>query len=125
MDSAMNIVWDTILNAIGYMSAGALAVLLYSLIKRRLAQAPAQTTKQKQPTQKASAPAKQEKDGPRFVTLKSPANHPDRPADFRRDRIQVIGQAREMIMSGESSETIRRALPISEAELALLSYDSK
>jgi len=125
MDSAMNIVWDTILNAIGYMSAGALSVLLYSMIKRRLAQSQAETTKQKQPSQSAPAPAKKEADGPKFVTFKSSTDRKDRSTDYRRDRIQVIGQAREMILAGESSETIRRALPISEAELALLSYESK
>jgi len=126
MDTSMNILWDTIQNSIGYLAAGVLSVILYAMVRKRLAdETQTKTTDHELPKTEAPIKAKKESEGPRFVTFKSASNQKDRTADYRRDRIQVIGQAREMILAGESSESIRRLLPISEAELALLSYESK
>ena len=41
----------------------------------------------------------------------------------RRNRAEVIRIAREMIASGTSTDKIRSTLPLSEAELAVLSYE--
>lgn len=130
MDTTMNILWDTVLNSIGYLAAGVLSVILYAMVRKRMADETQATTKTKTednelPNTEIPIKAKKESEGPRFVTFKSAPNQKDRITDYRRDRIQVIGQAREMILAGESFDNIRRSLPISEAELALLSYESK
>ncbi|MEW5794866.1 MAG: hypothetical protein AB1772_00770 [Candidatus Zixiibacteriota bacterium] len=41
-------------------------------------------------------------------------------SEGRRDRVEIVRLARQMLKAGTPVETVRRALPISEMELALL-----
>ena len=61
-----------------------------------------------------------------FVSLKREPDETKKSVTYRkRDRGEVLREARNLLRLGESNESIRRALPVSEAELALLRYEMK
>jgi hypothetical protein len=47
-------------------------------------------------------------------------NRPTLKTDGRRDRLEIIRLARQMLQAGTPAEIVRRMLPISDAELAFL-----
>ena len=57
-------------------------------------------------------------------TVSSPAGSANR-ASTRRNRVEIIRMAREMIEKGVTDEKIRSALPISDGELTLLSRGNR
>ena len=125
MEFSTYVIWDVILNAVGYLAAGALSVVLYQIIRSR---------RQEERTIKtadvvddaAGGPQSEAVDGFSFVSLKSEPEEAKRTLTYRkRDRGEVLRQARDLLRIGESNESIRKALPVSEAELALLRYEMK
>ncbi len=122
---------DIGLNVLGYLIAGALGMLVFSTFRgnRRVPVAvPAEVAPPQTPAPTAS-PGKRNLE---FVSFRqdSPTARPEapQPADTRpqidrnkrSDRAEIVRLAREMIKAGAPGETIRRTLPISEGELALL-----
>jgi len=121
---------DVALNATGYLAAGALATVMYSLFRRH----PARSTHPADGHQSVEQPESQQPDGLSSVadnmqyvefgsTEGSPASRSitSEPATRRRNRGEVIRLARQMVEVGTPEEKIRDLLPISEAELSLLS----
>ena len=123
---------DIGLNVLGYLVAGGLGVLIYSVFQRRPrpieATAAAAVTPDPVPEAPARPSARQDFE---FVNLRSePRNAtpkdtdetptPPRPATAHRDRKEIIRLARQMIKAGAAGEQITRTLPISQSELALL-----
>jgi hypothetical protein len=122
---------DTGINALGYLIASGLAVLVYSLFQRKRApQARSLTVATPAPdlspaTSRATRRAE-------FVDLKrsdTTAANGDLAGAVsrlssggvgRRDRAEIIRIAREMLEARTPQETIKRTLPISDGELALL-----
>lgn len=121
---------DIGLNVLGYLIAATLGMIVYSLFQRRR---PATAT----PTAAVAAvpsPEPREAEGDRklnFVDFRrSDSSEPNgdlagavsRTSNgaVRRDRAEIIRLAKEMIQARTPQETIKRTLPISDGELALL-----
>jgi hypothetical protein len=134
MELSREIIIDVLLNVTGYLTAGALWLVLYSLATgRNRAVAPA-TPKAKslpvEPEPRESRFARKSE----FVSFASAATTRDPDLEerdrlrsaatlYQRNRAEVIRIAREMLKSGTSQDNIRNLLPISEGELALLSNE--
>jgi len=131
---------DIALNAAGYLIAGALGMLMYSLVYRRrtaveLAASPL-TALASEAVNTESAGSHQNEGAPQFVALR-PKDTPasgnrstaggSRSADAtkRRDRADIMRLAREMIKAGAPHDNIKRTLPISDGELALLAQANR
>lgn len=138
MDLSKEVLTVLFLNAAGYLAAGGLLLVMFTLFRgRRKA-----TSDSAGPDLQAADYRRGEAgniDGERrrieFIKFGEQPSQADatgagdvhsrrapaRPATSRRNRIEVMGLARKMINAGASAEKISAVLPISEAELALLS----
>ena len=124
MDLSSSMILDMALNIAGYLAAGALSVIVYSALNNRRTETTAA------PVLAANVPAvtppRPSESRGSFVSLATPDPTPcqqkaapaARPA--RTDRSDIHRIAREMIKAGASADKIQRVLPISEAELQLL-----
>ncbi len=143
LDLSQEVLVDFFLNVVGYLAAGGLMLIVHSLFlarkQRRYALSsasdisPNPSSSQDMPTTKRPAPEME------FIRLddagSSHLSHEPHTTQTRsssssftgahRNRIEVVGLARKMIEAGASAEKIRAVLPISEAELALLSSERK
>ena len=125
---------DIGLNVLGYVVAATLGMLIYSAFRRRQPAASTQPTPMPQQMPQATAAPAGAVEGTRrlnYVDLRrSDADEPNgdlagavsRTAGTgtRRDRAEIIRLAREMIRARTPQETIKRTLPITDGELALL-----
>ncbi len=127
---------DVGLNVIGFLAAGALMMVVSSMFQRNRRTEMIDEVAVK-PTE-ASTAAPKEADKPKeqsrssisFVSFGDKPNRPERTATEktqraniaggRRNRAEVIRLAKEMIDARKSGEEIRKRLPITEAELAML-----
>lgn len=129
MDVFNDRIIDIGLNALGYLVAGGLGMLLYSVLPRR----------SRRPATEAATPAalsvpaaeSDPKNTFEFVELRpSPVEGQgeskvdsivgSKGGTARRDRREIIRLAREMLKAGTADEMVKRTLPISDGELALL-----
>ena len=135
MDISQQFLIDMALNVGGYVLAGALGILIFSMFKRRK-EVPVPV--KSEPTPEISAASIDaeavvgEKRRVEFVRL-GQQNTAARPAinktdtndsavaGDRRNRTETIRIARTMLKAGASAEKIKRVIPISDAELSLLS----
>lgn len=123
---------DIGLNILGYLIASALGMLVYSTFHRREKAPTTASGTVPQPAAKPAAAPVEGKKQLEFVTFRgsdsaeiSEVSVPAEPKarvdrNNRADRAEIVRLARGMIKAGASGETIRRTLPISEGELALL-----
>ena len=131
---------DIALNVAGYLIAATLGILVFSLFQRRRSAEQSVTESPHIPapsTADSVSPATTEPESSlQFISLRSSSDVvPERavsraqpPASAngsRRDRAEIIRIAREMIKAGAPGETIKRTLPISDGELALLAQAGK
>ena len=122
------------LNALGYLAAGALWMVIYSFFKERkkAGVAVSEPVNLNREPKKASAAAstEREKAAVEFISL-SPSDRPSEPrvrtapapgptGQSRRNRAEVIRLAREMLKENVNSEKIKHTLPITEGELAMI-----
>mgnify|MGYP006388485401 CR=1 FL=1 len=118
-------IMDVGLTVTGYLAASGLGMLLHSVVvgRRRLTAAETHPAgRSGQTDQRAPAPQVQ------FIDLRAqsgaglPRTTPASAAgrDGRRDRVEIIRLARQMLSAGTPADRVRRTLPISEAELTLL-----
>jgi hypothetical protein len=138
MDLSKEVLTVLFLNAAGYLAAGGLLLVVFTLLRgRRKATSDSagsnlQAADYRRGEAGDNAGERRQIEFVKFGEQSSPADAtgagdvrskrtPARPATSRRNRIEVIGLARKMINAGASAEKIRAVLPISEAELALLS----
>ena len=134
MELSREIIIDVLLNVAGYLTAGALWLVVYSLAMGRSRATAQATPKAKslpvEPELRESRPARKSE----FVSFASTATTRDSDLEerdrlrseatrYQRNRAEVIRIAREMLKSGTSQDNIRNLLPISEGELALLSNE--
>lgn len=139
METSQEVIIDAILNAVGYLAAGGLSIVIYSIFRGRrkvasLAGGSGSETHDDVPDRIASLP--EEARRVEFIKFDKPPGDSDHAnnvftghagamtAASRRNRVEVIRLARKMIEAGASADNVRSVLPISEAELALLSYDT-
>jgi hypothetical protein len=125
MEFSTYVIWDVILNAIGYLAAGALSAVLYHMIRsRRRGERALEAFEEGEAA--GSVCEKDVVDDMPFVSLEREPGVPKKSVTYRkRDRGEVLLEARNLLRLGESNESIRRSLPVSEAELALLRYEMK
>ena len=142
MELSNDLVIELALNVIGYLAAGGLTLVLYSLIQRRQGVVPRSDSGESGvvsaggrnvdgscgPTHGMEiimfddrTPASAEPNRP-DQAITSPGRQP---AGARRDRAEVMRLARKMIQAGASVQRVRSVLPLSEAELALLACQTK
>ncbi|MEW6412650.1 MAG: hypothetical protein AB1483_09285 [Candidatus Zixiibacteriota bacterium] len=139
MEISQEFMIDMALNIGGYLLAGAVSVLIYSLFAGRKKSAPVAEPVQ---TAEVTPPADEvistptEKRRVEFIRLahenataadiETRAVRAEQPhGGDRRDRAEIIRIARSMLKAGATSERIKRVLPISEAELSLLSMSGR
>lgn len=132
MDVINDHIMDIGLNALGYLVAGGLGVLLHSAFmgrRRQVAGVPAPTpdiesgsddpsrSSTRQPFEYVDL--RQQRKG---KTDAANAGITSRPAaaTAHRDRREIIRVARQMLKAGAAGDQIRATLPISQSELALL-----
>ena len=138
MDLSNEVLMDLFLNAAGYLAAGGLSLTLYALFRGRRKAAldsPRSDLRMADQRHGEAGNVTGERRRIEFIKFGEQAfkadaagtgdvqskRAPAMPAASRRDRIEVMGLARKMINAGASAEKIRAILPISEAELALMS----
>ena len=124
MDFSNELLIDVGLNAVGYLAAGAFAIVIYRIFgsSPRVA---GESSDESCTTDESAAGTEALSDSEvEFVAFghsdenDAAGNSGTRPQ--RRNRETVIRLARKMIQSGTPGDKIRDLLPISEAELALL-----
>lgn len=142
MELSQDLIIDVALNAVGYIAAAALVMTVLSLFRRNsaTAAAPAESTEVVEVAKTAPppAPVKLAAGAAKMEFLKlsgdSPAGAEEARAESaedpestektdsgRRDRSEIIRVAREMLKAGATAEKITSILPVSQAELAMLS----
>ena len=128
---------DVGLSVAGYLAAGALWMVLYTLFtgkQRATSTATSASAVSADPsTRIAIGEAVRERKSLQFVDLRgsrtaSPKSAPlpetgPRADQYRRNRADVIRMAREMLKDGRPRDQVRELLPISEGELALLANE--
>lgn len=124
---------DVALNVVGFLAAGGFFLVISSMIRdRRKRKSTTAVTEQPLPNANAPEPAVDGKTSLSFVSLASERRgqttetEKSAPVEtaaesMRRNRAEVIEMARKMIAARESREAIAGKLPISEAELSMLS----
>jgi hypothetical protein len=121
---------DVALNATGYLTAGALATVMYSLFRRRPAKATLSADGRQSVEQRESHGYDElslAANNLEYVEFGHGTEHHaegtinGESVTRRRNRGEVIRLARQMVDAGTPEEKIRDLLPISEAELSLLS----
>jgi hypothetical protein len=139
MDISSGFYSDLLLNLIGYIAAGALVWTVYPIVAPRLKRRQALVVRpEPQPNQPRSV--EQPAAAPQFMRLQSSppdvktfAVEADQPSakssvlrsSERRDRVDIIRIAREMLKAGADNERIQQVLPVSEAELSLLTMQNQ
>jgi hypothetical protein len=124
------------LNVLGYLVAAALGMLVYSAFqsrRRRPVPVPVSTPTpiEKEVTAAPEPSPNDARSNYEFVDLRQTSTAEDsetsiteesetKPAKGYRDRPEIVRLARKMVKAGTSREMIKRTLPISDVELALL-----
>lgn len=138
MDLSKEVLTVLFLNAAGYMAAGGLLLVIFTFFRdRRKATSDSAGLYLQATDHRRGEVSNNAGEGHRIEFIKfgeqpfradtagagdvHSKRAPSRPVTSRRNRIEVMGLARKMINAGASAEKISAVLPISEAELALLS----
>lgn len=136
MDFSPEFIIDWSLNVAGYVVAGLLSVMIYSMFnrtKKTADQVVSNNSVEAIPTDKAVASPREfrtnsklefikfgESDSQNQLYSKSDNKSNDVKGIIRRNRPEVLRVAREMLNAGTSPEKIKNELPVSESELSLL-----
>lgn len=130
MDGLQNQMIDIGLNTLGYVVAGLLGVVIYSMAGKKKAQ-PVRSQSIGEPTAAAIVPPTPVGSDVEFLDLRQQSIQSNRnerasvsptrrAGTSRPDRAEIIRLAREMLKAGTPTEMIKRTLPISDGELSLL-----
>lgn len=131
MDFTSSFIVDLVLNVLGFLVAGALALTINSIYQRRqrttaiLPEEPATEEPQTPPTKAVRRPVRS--GAGEFITLGAgTAAASETPVfDGNSRRAQVIQAAREMLDKGATDPEIKSAIQVSDAELAVLNFAKK
>ncbi len=144
MDISSGFFTDMLLTLIGYAAVGAFTWTIYPIAAPLLKRFARKNAAHKAPSKPVApeptpAPAMTQESSAQFVRLQTMRSEvpavdviDDRavrtrtvlPKSERRDRVDIIRIAREMLKAGADSERIKQVLPVSEAELALLTMQN-
>lgn len=135
MELSQQFLIDMALNVGGYVLAGALGIVIYSLFNRRKPAVATVSDQSTSVTVDTAEPAPVRESSVRKLEFIKLGSIPDvaattaRPAvrevvkgvAERRDRADIIRVARTMLKAGATHDKIKRVIPVSDAELSLLS----
>ena len=132
MDFSNGLLIDTAIIAAGYIFAGALSVLIYSVATRRHREVQLVNFLPEEGEIKEKQVERTEpKNQFEFVKFEQSKKEPDsepleektnylKSGRLQRNRLEVIQQAKKMMSSGKAAEEIRKILPLSAAELEFM-----
>ena len=132
MDFSNGLLIDTAIIAAGYIFAGALSVLIYSVATRRHREVQLVNFLPEEGEIKEKQVERTEpKNQFEFVRFEQSKKEPDsepleektnylKSGRLQRNRLEVIQQAKKMMSSGKAAEEIRKILPLSAAELEFM-----
>ena len=132
MDFSNALLIDTAIIAAGYIFAGALSVLIYSVATRRHREVQLVNFLPEEGEIKEKQVERTEpKNQFEFVKFEQSKKEPDsepleektnylKSGRLQRNRLEVIQQAKKMMSSGKAEEEIRKILPLSAAELEFM-----
>jgi hypothetical protein len=140
MEFSQDNIIDLSLTIAGYMAAGALWTVLYSLFTRpqKSERAVTASSTETDATRAAISDAVRERRSLQYVDLRGAASPQmatpqtttptndrtgNRLDQYRRNRAEVVRLAREMLKDGRSQQQVRELLPITDGELALLATE--
>jgi hypothetical protein len=136
MEVSQNALIELGLSVAGYLAAGALWMVLYSLFTRSAGERvvePATEYPARTAVSESIGNAVREKRSLHYVDLRGSAPLKSEPLteaidnqrldQYRRNRGEVIRLAREMLKDGRSQQQVRDLLPITDGELALLAIE--
>ena len=144
MEFSQEFIIDIMINAGGYLAAGLIGVIFYSLFSKRTAKKenPRIVSKsidtveidtesnviiKSEPQKRVEFIKLGTQKEPQVLEsrVKSESLKPDVKLSGRLDRKEVISLARKMLDAGAANEKIKKILPVSDSELALLSLNNK
>lgn len=123
MELSTETIMEITLNAIGYLTAGLLSVVIYTMFRRKAVVVPEKVAvKEEKQILMAATTTAPETNIPRtvFIPLNENNDVSNSTTYARRNRGEVIRLARKMLNSGTSGEQVRQLLPISKGELSIL-----
>ena len=130
MDVINDRIIDVGLNALGYLIAGGLGVLMHSVVQQRRLRRAATPAVPAAPITLTTRPAISDPNpNLEFVSFGADVPTTDAPTESEaatlpgsshRNRREIIRLAREMLEAGTGGDQIKRTLPISQSELALI-----
>lgn len=136
MEISNELLINTAMNAAGFILAGALSVLIYSIATKRHREVQL-INFLPEDTERDSEPQKTSRSEPRMEFVRFDNRNDEQPVVQRkeattvsnngrlqRNRLEVIRQAREMMDSGRATAEIRKILPLSGAELEFMQRTS-
>jgi hypothetical protein len=128
MEISQDVIIDTILNVVGFLAAGGLAIIMYAAL-RRPKKEPSGTGKVnfQSPDARLNNP-NDVSEGTRRIEFVKLNRSQDSSSSLRaasseihrRNRVEIVRLARQLVEAGASAERVKAVLPISDAELALL-----
>ncbi len=139
MDISSGYYVDLLLNLIGYLAAGALVWTVYPIVAPRLRRRSITLVRPEVPPNRPVS-VEQPAAAPQFMRLQDPTPtaqtftaDDEKPTEIssvmrpseRRDRVDIIRIAREMLKAGADNKRIQQVLPVSEAELALMTMQNQ
>jgi hypothetical protein len=122
---------DLGLTLVGYLAAVGLGMLLHSAIVGRRRRPAVSAVSTGDTGERVSSSEVERASRVQFIDLSRQRSGVEVPSasavyaaapgrDGRRDRVEIIRLARQMLRAGAAAERVKRTLPISEAELTLL-----
>ena len=137
MDFSQEFLLDMAINGAGFLTAALIGMVFYALFSNK--KAPQQqevvqenNSKLSKSTQTIPTVQRQNVSNVKFIQLGSTGSEGEHvthvkkeAAPARASRKEVIQLARKMLDAGSTTENIKRILPVSDAELALLSLNNK
>jgi hypothetical protein len=122
---------DMGLTAAGLLAAGGFCAAVYSIFRRRRALTPRIVAAAPTATELSSKLVSKRRDDIEFISFgpsaspatEAPVAEPRRVEQSRRNRAEIIRQARQMLERGATNRDITRSLAMSEGEVALLRQD--
>ncbi|KAA3637814.1 MAG: hypothetical protein DWP97_00105 [Calditrichaeota bacterium] len=137
MDFSQEFLMDMAINGAGFLTAALIGMVFYALFSKK--KAPIQQeviegahTKLSEAKQTIPPVQKQNVSNVKFIQLGSSDHEIEQVSHAKKESVpqkisrkEVIQLARKMLDAGSTTENIKRILPVSDAELALLSLNNK
>ncbi len=130
MNLPQDVIIDVGLNVAGYVLSGLIAIVIYTMFSRKhkgtpaiAGQASRAVLAETPPLGHPAPPVEFVRFGDGRRTERVAEPRPKMSVTERRNIVETIAAARRMMQAGTSADQIKKTLPISDAELALLKFE--